>query len=164
MLERVSRYKELFRYENGKLYRKVDKQKGKAGAEAGTLTNYGYLTVRVDKKMVMVHRIIWEIERGPIPKGFEIDHIDGIRNNNHINNLRIATRSENRWNAAIRKDNTSGVRGVRWHKGTKKWRAEITISGKTKLLGHFATFNDAVNLRRKEEIGLFGIFSPIACR
>ena len=65
----------------------------------------------------------------------EIDHIDGNKSNNKIENLRAVKRSQNQWNAKIRKDSTSGVKGVLWHKRDCKWAASIRFHNKSKSLG-----------------------------
>jgi hypothetical protein len=68
-----------------------------------------------------------------------VDHVDGDGLNNRRSNLRIATRAENNRNAAVRKDNTSGFKGVHWHKGDGRWQAQIRVAGKRIRLGAFDT-------------------------
>lgn len=63
-----------------------------------------------------------------------VDHINNNRLNNHINNLRWATLSENGQNAAMRSDNTSGTKGIGWKKESKKWQVLIRINGKNKYI------------------------------
>jgi hypothetical protein len=164
MQDIIDRFKELFVYEDGNLIRRVDKGKVKAGAKAGYYDGHGYIAVRVDYKVIMVHRIIWEIHNGPIKKGYYIDHVNGNRSDNRIENLRLATCSNNKWNSAVRKDNKSGCRGVRWHTKQRKWRAEITLFSKPIYLGNFDTISDAIDARHKAELQFFGEFSPLICR
>ncbi len=59
-----------------------------------------------------------------------VDHIDNNRRNNNLNNLRFATSQENSQNRSISSKNTSGTKGVSWHKGQKRWLAKICINGK----------------------------------
>ena len=66
-----------------------------------------------------------------------VDHIDNVKSNNNINNLRWATKNEQAMNVGISKRNTSGYKGVEWNKQTNKWRACITINGNTIHLGFF---------------------------
>ena len=66
-----------------------------------------------------------------------VDHIDRDPTNNHINNLRFVTKKENEYNKGIRKDNTSGFRGVVYNERADKYQAEIRIYGKKKHLGYF---------------------------
>ena len=161
--ERIARYHELFRVEGGKLIRKVDRSKAKKGDVVGT-NSRGYLVCRVDKKCNFVHRIIFEMAYGPIAGGFEIDHANGVRNDNRIENLRLATRVENRQNSCPRKDSKTGIRGVMWHHGANKRRATIRVCGKPKHLGLFSDIEDARAARLAAERELFGDFAPSVCR
>ncbi len=91
---------ELFIYKNGALYWKNDASKGrtKAGDFAGYLDPQGYITVGVFGKYLKAHRVVWRMHhpKGKMPK--VLDHIDGNRSNNKIENLRIATHSMNMLN------------------------------------------------------------------
>ena len=97
---------------------------------AGTINSSGYRVVCVNGKQHRVHRLIWMMLVGEIPAGYQIDHIDGNRANNHISNLRLATRVENGRNAKKRCDNTSGTKGVSFDKLSGKWRVQIRKDGK----------------------------------
>ena len=66
-----------------------------------------------------------------------VDHRDGNPLNNRRSNLRLATKAQNVWNSCKRKNNTSGFKGVCWHKPARKWRASISLQGKTVSLGYF---------------------------
>ena len=81
----------------------------------------------------------------------ETDHIDGNPLNNLESNLRIVTRSENQFNSGLRKDNTSGIKGVRWHERAQKWQVRITINGKEST-GLFDSIDDAARARQEAEI------------
>lgn len=100
-LPNIKRLQELFEYRKGKLFWRVDGKHGKVrkGDEAGFLNNVdGYRRVGVDGQYYAVHRIIWRLHnpRGRIP--FILDHIDGNRGNNAIENLRVVSHSENMLN------------------------------------------------------------------
>ena len=82
------------------------------GDVAGGIGSGGYYQVRKERKLQLVHRVIWEIFNGAIPEGMFIDHIDGNRVNNKISNLRVVKREGNARNSKKRKDNTSGLTGV----------------------------------------------------
>lgn len=71
------------------------------------------------------------------PKGMETDHIDGNGLNNQRKNLRICTKSQNQHNRNKYKCNTSGYKGVSWHKGKEKWSAQIRINGILVYLGDY---------------------------
>ena len=88
-----------------------------------------------------------------------VDHIDNIKSNNNINNLRWATNSENQHNKSMSKNNTSGVKGVVWDKDRNKWRAQITIDGIYIYLGSFTNLDDAKQVRIKRANEAFGIFT-----
>ena len=96
-----------------------------------------------------------------VDKGIEIDHIHGntSRNDNRKSNLRVCTHSENMMNVGLRSDNTSGVTGVTWHKGEKRWVARITVDGARRLLGRYKKFEDAVKARKEAEDEYYGEFS-----
>lgn len=99
----------------------------------------------------MAHRLAWMIVNGKFPD-FEIDHINRVRDDNRISNLREATSSQNGYNTKIREDNSSGIRGVNWYPKYNKWRAHINEGGKTVTIGYFSDKTDAesaVMLRRK---------------
>lgn len=108
------------------------------------------------KKDVFMHRLITKC-----PKYKEVDHIDGNSLNNQRKNLRICTRSENAMNTGISKTNTSGFKGVMWHKRDKAWRAGIKKKGKHIHLGNFKDKEEAIEARRKGEIKYHGRFRRI---
>jgi hypothetical protein len=80
---------------------------------------------------------------GQDPVNKLIDHIDGNPYNNRFNNLRLATRHQNGCNQKKHSNNTSGFKGVCWHKVIKKWQAYITVEGQRVGLGYFGTKEEA---------------------
>jgi hypothetical protein len=126
----------LFKYENGKLFWKTSKAKRiKIGQEAGSHRSKGYFVVGVNGFNYGVHRIIFAMHNGFMPK--MIDHIDGNPSNNKIENLRSANHSENGCNKTIQTNNTSGIKGVSWVKSRKRWVAKVQINKKSHQLGYF---------------------------
>lgn len=118
-----------------------------AGKSAGTLNPIGYRQIKLTfagiKCSTLAHRIVWALATGAWPKA-EIDHINGIRSDNRITNLREATRSENSHNLSKLPTNTSGFPGVSWHKHPhNKWRASIRIRNRPIFLGQFNTPEEA---------------------
>lgn len=113
----------------------LKRRQGKAAGHQGAT---GYLDVGIKGRTYRVHRVIWALENGRDPVG-DIDHIDGCRTNNRLENLREATRSQNRANTGANANNKSGLKGVHWHKGSKGWRAVITKNRKLHYLGQYST-------------------------
>jgi hypothetical protein len=128
-----------------------------AGKLAGTMQNKGYVQISINYKCFLAHRLAWLITHGEWPPD-QIDHRDGDRTNNRINNLRLATNQENIRNSKTKVNNTSGVSGVCFHNRRKKWRARIRANGKRINLGLFGLFEDAVIARKQAEIFYFGEF------
>lgn len=108
------------------------------------MNNHGYIWVRIEKRLKLIHRLVWEQAHGPIPSGVEVDHINGVRTDNRLMNLRLVSKSQNMQNQhRARVDNHSGVKGVRWDDGVRKWRARITVNGARFWLGQFDSIDDA---------------------
>lgn len=115
-----------------------------AGEEAfSAVTDNGYRFGAVNYRNCFAHRVAWAIYHGEWPKN-GIDHINGCKTDNRIENLREANKSENSINTGIRVDNTSGHKGVSWRKDRRKWRARISFDGSERHLGSFDSYDDAV--------------------
>ena len=125
---------------------------------AGSINWSGYRVVSVNGKQHRVHRLIWIMLVGEIPDGHQIDHIDGNRANNHISNLRLATRVENGRNAKKRCDNTSGTKGVSFDKLSGKWRSQIRKDGKN-ISTLFETKDAAIDYVRQSRLLLHEDFT-----
>lgn len=102
----------------------------------------GYRQGRIFGKAFRAHRVAWAITHGEWPS-YEIDHINGDRSDNRINNLREASRMENARNRGANINSPSGLKGVSWSKSSGKWRARITAGGPENNLGFFDTAEDA---------------------
>jgi hypothetical protein len=102
----------------------------------------------------MAHRAAWCLYHGEWPAGV-IDHINGDKTDNRIENLRCVTPSINSRNMKKFKHNTSGIAGVCWHKASNKWRAIVTVGGRQKSLGVFSDKDDAAKAvaRSRRELG-----------
>ena len=112
------------------------------GSLAGTLNSNGYIQICLERKIVLAHRLAWFLTNGILPKE-EIDHINGNRSDNRIVNLREATRSENQQNAKLRKDNSSGTKGVVWNKRHQRWAVVIQINKKPTYFGEYLLKGEA---------------------
>lgn len=104
-----------------------------------------------NEKGERLHRII----AGATP-GFEVDHKDGDGLNNRRDNIRSATTAQNQHNQRIAQHNTSGAKGVTWHRQRGKWQAQIVISKKRKYLGCFSTVSDASRAYHAAAVSAFG--------
>lgn len=129
---------EYFDHKDGHLYWKKVMHPNKqylVGQEVGCVHPTGYRHVTWMNKPHKVHRLIFLLEYGYLPK--EIDHINGDRQDNRIENLREVTRSQNQFNKTMCKNNTSGTRGVSWHKKSDSWVVRVCANGKSKSIGYF---------------------------
>lgn len=116
----------------------------KAGDTAGSIDKTdGYRQIRINLTSYRAHRLAWLYVHGYFPE-HGLDHRDRTRDHDWIDNLREVSQQCNLRNAGIRKDNTSGVKGVNWYKRGGKWRAQITINSKQNHLGYYNCFDEAV--------------------
>lgn len=108
------------------------------GTVAGSKKRNGYIEIQFHGRMHKAHRVAWMFVHGELPPNLEVDHIDGNRSNNCINNLRVGNHSLNQQNKhSARKDSSTGFLGV--SKNGSGWRAEIRVGGKKKNLGTYPT-------------------------
>ena len=122
---------------------KPSSTKTACGDVAGCMDGKGYLAIKIFNRIYRAHRLAWFLHFGEFPDG-DIDHINGIRTDNRISNLRKATRSENLQNLKTPSTNKSGFIGVSFCKTRNKWRASIRpCVGQQKSLGYFLTKEDA---------------------
>lgn len=122
----------------------------KAGDIIKCLDNNGYLVARINQKNYRLHRLAWLYVNGYFPE-HEIDHINNIRKDNRIVNLREVSHSCNLRNTGNYKNNFSGVKGVYWDKSRKKWTAAIVVLERKTMLGRFTNFIEAVCVRYAAE-------------
>lgn len=128
---------DLFKYEDGKLFRKSD------GKMMGCYSkrSHRYVRIGIDGKNYKLHRIIFLYHNGYIPK--IIDHINGNRYDNRIENLREADTYQNRQNSGLYSSNKSGIKNVYWNKKASKWVVAFSINGKRKYFGIYKNIEDA---------------------
>jgi len=137
----------VLRYDNetGEFYR-VKPRPQDRGRPAGSIDNNGYRVISIKAKQFKAHRLAWLYVHGVEPTRM-IDHIDGDRSNNRIENLREVTPFENAKNQRMRKDNTSGFTGVTWSKSAQKWRVCVKSEGVSHHLGYYIDKEAAVSAR-----------------
>lgn len=137
----------VFEYKNGNLYWKISKKGIKKDKFAGNKDCNGYIRVAYEGRKYLVHRLIYVMHYGFVPK--IIDHIDGNPTNNNINNLRPATHEQNLQNQRTQKNSSSGVKGVNWNKNINKWLVRLCVNKKRIFCGYFDKFDDAVLVAEK---------------
>jgi hypothetical protein len=134
-------FNNYFEYQDGQLYWKNCRYKAYNGKKAGHVHKTGYWRIKLNKENYQAHRIIFAMHHGFMPEF--IDHIDGNRSNNKIENLRQATKQQNNWNRAIQKNNSSGIKGISWREDCKKWIACCRVNYKLVYLGLFNEIEEA---------------------
>jgi hypothetical protein len=107
-----------------------------------------YIQLGIEKRVYHAHRLAWLYVYGEWPHR-DIDHINGDATDNRIINLRLATASQNAMNRRLRRDNTSGIKGVSWNKKSGQWLAHIGYGGKILHLGLYDTIEEAKVARLK---------------
>ena len=125
----------LFNYVDGVLINRCTHGRAIKGKVAGRLSQYGYRRIKIGNKTYTAHGIIYLMHHGYTP--IYIDHINGIRDDNRIENLREATLSQNQYNRKKNKTNTSGEKGVTFCKKLNKWRVRFNIEGKAVSFGYY---------------------------
>lgn len=134
----------LYEPETGLLIRKVGTARWRAGTVAGSPNPQGRLLTKVNGDVYCVHRICWALYYNEQPSGL-IDHKNRNPSDNRIENLRIATNSQNKFNVGPNKNNKSKLKGVVFEPRAKRrpWNAKIMRNGKTIFLGSFVTPEEA---------------------
>ena len=140
--------KELLHYdpETGVFTWKVQRSRVKAGTIAGHKNANGYIVIYVLNRPYKAHRLAWLYANGYFPPE-DIDHINGAKADNRIQNLREASRKVNSRNQKIFCTNSSGIPGVYWSKRNQKWGVEVS----RKYLGLYSCFFEACCARKSAE-------------
>ena len=121
---------------------------------------YLHFSFKLSSKKVWLfsHRVAWFLYYGSWPKDM-LDHINGIRWDNRIENLREATNEQNARNQRSHKDSLSQHKGACWDKQNQKWKARIMVSGKQKSLGSYASEEEAARAYDKAAREQFGDYA-----
>lgn len=125
----------IFEYRDGRLYWKNARYSKNPTARAGSVDKKGYRRVKINGKEYREHRLIYAMHNNVVPR--QIDHVDGDKANNFIENLRPADAKQNQYNRGLSKANSSGVKNVHWSKTRKKWIVAFKINGKDQFIGSF---------------------------
>ena len=150
--EQIARMRSCLNYDpaTGVFTRRVAARGARAGTIAGSRDPRGYIVIRVHGIRCWAHRLAWLFETGEIPVG-DIDHINRDKSDNRIANLRAVDRSVNLHNRPAATRNTSGFKGVTWHKKAGKWASRICVNYKNQHLGLFDEIEDACRARDEAE-------------
>lgn len=146
--------KDVFKYDpqTGDLTRLFSAGGSYAGDVVGCKRPDGYLLASINGKQRRAHRVAWELYYGEPPSG-DIDHINHVKDDNRICNLRVVSKAENNKNIRKSKRNTAGLTGVSWEKDRNKWVSFIGVNKKRSIkLGRFDSFFDACCSRKSAEI------------
>lgn len=147
MKNEIEMFKKYFEYNEGYLYwRNRSGTRGRVGTVAGKLRKDGYFDVGLKGKYYLIHRIVFALHFGFLPK--MIDHINRDRSDNRVENLREIEYSSNNWNSGISSSNTTGVKGIRITR-TGKFEARLAVKGKTIQVGTFSTLDEATSELKK---------------
>jgi hypothetical protein len=122
-----------------------------AGKPAFTINTHGYRAATINGVRVLAHRAIWALSHGAWPNG-DIDHINGNRSDNRIENLRLVSFAENHRNAAMKCSNTSGYNGVTFIPATGRWRAKAKLDGKDIHIGVYRCVTAAAVARKSADV------------
>lgn len=148
----------LYDPDTGSIYWRVLARKGRrVGQSAGVINNSGYRMLTYEGKKYKASRVVWLMMTGAWPSK-NIDHKNGVRHDDRWMNLREADQSENLANTRVRSNNTTGIKGV---SPTKDGRflVGICFRGRRKNLGVFASFEEAVQIRKAAERDWHGDFA-----
>lgn len=155
----IERLRELFQYDpqTGLIRRRISVCGIDAGSVAGSRDSLGYLRISVDGKRLQAHRIAFALHYGRWPR-YEIDHINGVKGDNRILNLREATTSQNQMNKSGWR---AGLKGAYQHQQSRRWMARIQKNGRVFHLGYFDTEAEAHAAYAKAACDLFGDFARL---
>jgi len=115
------------------------------GKEAGTLDASGYKKFKLNGKMFYVHRVMWALEQGEVPEQ-HIDHINGKKSDNKIENLRLCLPSENQANQKRSIKNKTGHKDVSYVQHLGMYRVRVSINNKRHEFGYYKTLEDAAQV------------------
>ena len=155
----AERLRELLLYNPGTgIFRwRVRRGMARAGSIAGRPSGDGHIQISVDGRRYGAHRLAWLYVHGRWPEHL-IDHINGVRDDNRIANLRDATHEENARNCARYRSSRSCIKGVTFRASHGRWRATIRIGGAPRHLGYFDTAEEAAAAYATAAAQAFGEF------
>lgn len=157
-----SEVKRLFTYQDGELIENTTRGQNKyakIGSFVGSFTSHGYKVTKINGKPYKLHRLIFLYHFGYMPKF--VDHANGDRSDNRIENLREATRNDNARNIDKKGGKTSIYKGVFWVVGIKHWKAGASYKGKSYHIGTYHTEEEAAKAYNDFALANFGKFARL---
>lgn len=152
--------RDLFDYrDDGALVYRISRPQRKAGTTFGAITHEGYIQGKCSGTNYKAHRLVWAWHHGQFPEGKMIDHINGVRSDNRIENLRLADNGQNQCNSGPQINTKSGIRGVSRSKNA--WQAAIYRDKKRHYLGTYARLEDAIAKVNEARLMLHGEFASL---
>ena len=128
--------------DTGKFTYNLSRGSRSKGQVAGSLHGSGYRYIELNNYGYAEHRLAWFYSFKEWPEG-SIDHIDRVKDNNILDNLRDVSHSDNMRNKSIGVNNTSGFLGVSFYRPTSRWKASYVLDGKPKHIGYYDTPEEA---------------------
>jgi hypothetical protein len=163
----IEKLHENFEYIDGSLFWKVSPNKKSPlkhiGKRAGCLDRNGYVKIRIDNKLYLEHRLIWVLHNSSIGNNQMLDHINCVKHDNRIENLRIASFQQNHRNRKAYNNSASIYKGVSRNTQNTKWRATAVINNKQHWLGQFDLEEDAACAYNLFALQNFGEFAKLNC-
>lgn len=148
----------MYDKDTGIFRRRIGVRGAKSLSVAGFVNSRGYVEISVRGSKYYAHRLAWLYIHGSWPEEM-IDHINGIKSDNRIVNLREASMSQNQSNRGAPVSNSSGFKGVSWDSKKGKWQAKVMVNGKTTFLGYYCNPKDAANAASNGRARLHGRFA-----
>ena len=148
-----ARLKELMSYKESTgvfTWIKPTSNRVKAGSVANTNDGRGYIRITIDGVQYRAHRLAILYSTGNLPAE-EVDHLNRVKSDNRLVNLKVSSHAENGRNRALSSNNVSGIHGVRYRKERNCWTAKIEFDGAVYNLGHFKDLFEAVCARKSAE-------------
>jgi hypothetical protein len=149
--------KDVYEYQDGELIRKHRQGNKQAGTTVGCMQKIGYKITVINKKFFYLHRLIFMFHNGYMP--LSIDHIDGNKSNNKIENLRPCNASENLSNRSNQSNSKSGHKNVYWLKNRSQWVVALNAKNKKYHIGYYNDINQAIQAASTARLNLHGNFA-----
>lgn len=150
----------FYNHVTGIITRKLDSGRWKKGQVCGWEIGQGYTEISLNGKTIGAHRLAWALHYQEQPPEY-VDHINRIKNDNRIVNLRAATKSQNGANRTILSNNTNGFKGCYFIKSCNKWRVQCRLNKKLYNLGYHSEIESARKAYNEFASKVFGeYYSP----